>query len=121
MTLKDFEDEPSRYIWMRDGKIVYDSIFKKEFEGNLNLLLSCIEDNIYEDDCNINYHQAVMDYKVSQMGMIYIVIDRCVECGDKVDRKKLVWGMCEGCWIEIRFENLFKREELFKLWTLKLN
>jgi len=53
--------------------------------------------------------------------MIYIVIDRCVECGDKVDRKKLVWGMCEGCWIEIRFENLFKREELFKLWTLKLN
>jgi len=65
MTLKDFEDEPSRYIWMRDGKIVYDSIFKKEFEGNLNLLLSCIEDNIYEDDCNINYHQSVMDYKAS--------------------------------------------------------
>lgn len=38
------------------------------------------------------------------INMIFIVIDRCVECGDKVDRKNLILGLCEGCQIEQFFD-----------------
>ena len=47
--------------------------------------------------------------------MIYIVIDRCVECGDKVNRENLINGMCEGC----RAEMIFWWTG--NIWTLKLN
>lgn len=32
------------------GSIVCDSVFEREFEGDIDLLIACIEDNIYEDD-----------------------------------------------------------------------
>lgn len=42
------EDAPE-YIYLQDGKIVHESIFNKHFDGNLELLLSCVENNIVDD------------------------------------------------------------------------
>jgi hypothetical protein len=60
ITIKEFEDNPSRYIWGNDCKIHIDSIFSEEFAGNLNLLVTCCEDKATPD--GINYYQAVKDY-----------------------------------------------------------
>lgn len=70
ITMEMFEKEPSKYVWLNSGKIVYDSIFAKEFDGDLKLLLDCIEDNIVEGINNpdmiyterINYYQVIKDY-----------------------------------------------------------
>ena len=58
--------------------------------------------------------------------MIYIVIDRCVECGDKVNRENLIDGMCEGCRAEMifwwnRVIKSGKTEASNNIWILKLN
>jgi len=34
----------------QDGKIVIETIFEKKFDGDLELLFSCIADNIMPDD-----------------------------------------------------------------------
>ena len=45
------------YIYLQDGKIVHQSIFEKNFDGDLKLLLSCVADNIYDyyDGANREY------------------------------------------------------------------
>jgi len=63
MTIQDFEADPSKYIWGDDCRITVDSIFEREFNGDLKLLLTCCEDNATFDE--INYYQAVDDYKNS--------------------------------------------------------
>lgn len=79
MTIKDFEDDPSKYIYLQSGSIVYQSIFSDKFNGDLDLLLDCIEDNIFvyesgEDEVEqINYHKAIKDYRES------MVRNRCIE------------------------------------------
>lgn len=40
--------------------------------------------------------------------MICIVIDRCIECGDKIGRNNLIEGICEQC----RQEYLYQSESL---------
>ena len=61
MTIQDFENDPSHYIWGDDCRITVDSFFEKKFDGDLKLLLDCCEDNRMFDE--INYYQAVEDYK----------------------------------------------------------
>lgn len=52
--VKKFIDENSHKIWIDNvGRIVYDSIFEREFEklgGDISVLHSAIEDNIHEID-----------------------------------------------------------------------
>ncbi|MEW6096242.1 MAG: hypothetical protein AB1567_06925 [bacterium] len=65
LSLKDFEDNPSHYIYLRPGQIVYESLFEKNFNGNLKLLLDSIEDNIFideEGEEKIDYDNAIRDY-----------------------------------------------------------
>ena len=63
ITIDDFEINPSQYIWVNNGTIVIDSIFDRLFLGNIKLLLSCIEDNMTDDE--IDYFGAIEDYKKS--------------------------------------------------------
>ena len=63
MNIKDFENEPSKYIWGDDCTLHIDSIFKREFTGDLNLLLSCLEDRATPS--GLNYYQAIKDYRTS--------------------------------------------------------
>jgi len=61
--IEQFFADPSKYVWGNDCKINVDSIFASGFNGDLKLLLTCCEDNATFDE--INYHQAVADYKRS--------------------------------------------------------
>lgn len=71
INLSMFESEPERYIWMAGDTIVIESRFAREFEGNLEKLISCCEDAIYVGNPlvedfekeNIFYNQAISDYK----------------------------------------------------------
>lgn len=63
ITIDDFEMNPSNYIWLQNGVIVVDSQFDKFFIGNKELLLTCLEDNIRDDE--ICYNDAIADYKKS--------------------------------------------------------
>lgn len=56
------------YVYLnKDGSVVYDSRFKKQFSGDLDLLHSCIEDNIYwndEFDCEeIDWDAVIEEYE----------------------------------------------------------
>lgn len=54
------------YITLRDdGYLEYESIFAKEFDGDLKLLLSCVEDNII-NDATINWPAVERDYRISE-------------------------------------------------------
>jgi len=64
LTIKDFEDNPSNYIWGDDVTLHIDSIFNSAFDGNINLLVACCEDNAMPD--GINYYEAVRDYEKSR-------------------------------------------------------
>lgn len=60
------DDDLDYYIYLRDGTIVYESRFEKNFCGDLKFLLDCIEDNIYlneNEDERINFNQAKKDYQ----------------------------------------------------------
>lgn len=61
ITIENFECEPSHYVWMNKGTLVIDSIFQRSFLGNLNLLMSCLED--HADDESIEYYDAIEEYK----------------------------------------------------------
>lgn len=51
------------YITLRsDGAIEYESIFSRHFKGNFKLLLSCIEDNITDDE-TIDWPAVERDYR----------------------------------------------------------
>ena len=69
-TIEIFEDDPSNCIWMDNGVINYESRFGREFNGDLKLLLSCVEGNVYEDgkdeewaEEHIDYKKTIKDYK----------------------------------------------------------
>ena len=64
ITISQFSADPSHYIWGDDCCITVDSIFDGEFDGDLNLLIRCCEDNVTSE--GINYYQAVEDYKQSR-------------------------------------------------------
>ena len=61
ITLEQFIDDPAKYIWGDDCCLHIDSIFEREFKGDLKLLLSCCEDNAVPE--GINYYQAIKDYE----------------------------------------------------------
>jgi len=55
-----------RYIYVRhDGALVVESIFKKQFDGDSDLLLSCVEDNISDtgEAEIIDWPAAIRDYR----------------------------------------------------------
>jgi hypothetical protein len=61
ITIKDFEENPSQYAWVNNkSQLVIDSIFNREFTGNIDLLLACVEDHM--TDTEINYVEAIKDY-----------------------------------------------------------
>ena len=64
ITIKDFEDNPSNYIYGNDLTLHIDSIFEKEFNGNLDLLCDCCADNATCD--GINYYEAIRDYVLKE-------------------------------------------------------
>lgn len=49
------------------GQIVHESIFDKNFDGDLDLLLDCAEDNIYGDGSGewINWEAVFDDYQTA--------------------------------------------------------
>jgi len=57
-------DSLSDYVYLQDGVIKYESVIKKVVPPqSLELLLSCCEDNIYDEDGEqINYHDAWDDF-----------------------------------------------------------
>ena len=58
-------DDAHKYITLRDdGVLVCESVFKRDFAGNFKLLMSCIEDNIF-DDATIDWSAVERDYKES--------------------------------------------------------
>jgi len=72
LTINDVLDELSRYIWLNDrGQLVMDSQISRILDPDkLNLLRSCVEDNIRDDDYpmeprsgRIDYAAAVKDFK----------------------------------------------------------
>ena len=63
INIEQFAADPSKYVWGDDCRITVDSVFEREFDGDLELLLDCCEDNVTSK--GINYHQAVEDYKRS--------------------------------------------------------
>lgn len=60
ITIKNFEDDPSHYIYGDDCRLTVDSMFEREFAGNLQLLVDCCADNARPD--GINYYKAIRDY-----------------------------------------------------------
>lgn len=63
ITIIDFIEEPGKYIWGDDCRLVTDSRFAEEFDGNLGLLEDCCSDNANPD--GINYYKAIKDYNKS--------------------------------------------------------
>jgi hypothetical protein len=61
ITINDFEGDPSNYIWGDDCQLHIDSIFQKEFDGNLNLLIACCEDNATPE--GVNYCEAIKQFR----------------------------------------------------------
>lgn len=59
-------DDACNYIHINSsGIIVYQSIFQKEFDGDFELLMSLIEDNIYIDNHRaeyINWQNVIKQY-----------------------------------------------------------
>ena len=68
-------DDAPEYIYLTDsGSIVHQSIFEKNFDGDLKLLLSCVEDNIVasgdrwhegDNDEPINWNGVFADYRAA--------------------------------------------------------
>lgn len=63
ITIEDFEAEPSRWIYLVNGTITYDSRLENLFLGDLKLLFACIEDHTGDEE--INYYEAIKDYNKS--------------------------------------------------------
>ena len=67
MTIDKFLDNPSKYVYLSGRELKYTSGFVKKFDGNLHLLLNCVDDNIFNNENDgeeyIDYFQAVKEYK----------------------------------------------------------
>ena len=53
-------DDADRYIYMKGGTLVYESVFEKQFTGDFKRLLNCVEDSIFDD--KIDWNLVKRDY-----------------------------------------------------------
>jgi len=72
ITLAEIRANPTQYIELSgSGVIRHHSQLEKEFEGNFQLLIACVEDNIverrYEGELSehINWNSVFKDYDIS--------------------------------------------------------
>jgi len=65
-------DAPDYISMNAKGQIVIEPVFEKSFDGDMRLLLSCIEDNILPDDEgageHIDWSMVFDDYRESDNG-----------------------------------------------------
>lgn len=64
------EHKLSRYVYLRDGAIVVETMLKKLMGDETRRLVSCCEDNIFdtEDGECINYRAALKDFYEAENG-----------------------------------------------------